>query len=134
MSETTIRNRLIKTLKKNLPKAHIVRISDAPFLSQRPYDFYVFTERKFFAIEVKDLKASRTLNINILRPHQIRNLLSVSENGGVGLVIGQNDAIKKKGMFFRIGIGELVKLKRVQVAEYAKAVCELLAIGCPYLD
>ena len=126
MSETTIRNRLIKTLKQNLPKAHIVRMGDAPFLSQRPYDLYVFTAGKFFAIEVKDLKDSKTLNINILRPHQIRNLLSVSENDGTGLVMGQNDAMKKKGMFFQIEINELVREKRVKIAEFLKGESELL--------
>ena len=88
MKESAFSKQVRDDIKAWIPHAHIYLIQDAFRSGKKPYDFFFACGSRFYAIELKAVKG-QSVPLDILRPHQVENLLEV-DNCGVkafGLVI-----------------------------------------------
>lgn len=91
------------------PRVHVQPLIDARRTISKPYDCYVVTSGKFYAIEFKDVKG-KTINGSILQNNQINGLLEVENLGREALVICFFAHKEFKGKLFVCGISEWLEI------------------------
>lgn len=94
MKEKNLITKIRQKILEKYSEIHYFKIPDTPylggkyrFLVPKPYDFYVVKDGKFYAFEVKVVRRKNRIPIDLLREHQLINLLEVKKNGGLAYIL-----------------------------------------------
>lgn len=95
MREATFSGEWRKSILHHFPGSHFYKIPDLPrfsgetytFAAVRPYDCYLLFAGKFYAQELKIMKAPASFPISRVAEHQLQYLFEVEKNGGSSFLV-----------------------------------------------
>lgn len=101
----TFEREVFISLKEGMKEAYFRRIYDMKFTPEKPFDFELFFDNKFIALEAKHEKGR--LRFRNIKRHQIENLKKIERNGGISFFLVRIEDEHKKVNKFRCFIVKL---------------------------